>query len=95
MYFMFIKLFSHVSNIILNIKTSLLLRLRCLCHIVVKKGLFEYQWDVFFSGGSLPEKKMRYFEDSSSTRFKVTKQNSHKKVLRKPFHVFITQDQVP
>ena len=62
---------------------------------MVKKGLFEYQWDVFFSGGSLPEKKMRYFENSSSTRFKVTKQNSHKKVLRKPFHVFITQGQVP
>ena len=62
---------------------------------MVKKGLFEYQWDVFFSGSSLPEKKMRYFEDSSSTRFKVTKQNSHKKVLRKHFHVFITQDQVP
>merc|ERR1712223_1060415 len=63
MYFMFIKLFSHVSNVILDIKTSLLLRLRCLCHIVVKKGLFEYQWDVLFSGSFLPDKKsMRYFE---------------------------------
>ena len=99
------------SNVILNIKTSLLLRLRCLCHIVVKKGLFEYQWNrmFFFLEQFFARKKINEIfwdatlEDSPTTRFsdkqdpgwKVTKQNSHKKVLRKPFHVFITQGQVP